>query len=82
MKFERQLIHQQHLRLAVTFHSPETIQELQNAMELDQQHVHKKQVKTLATMEGRFEHDPSMVRDRSATVVPQSLTCQVRSHPL
>ena len=32
----------------------------------------KKQVKTLTTMEGRFEHDSSMTRDRLATVVPQS----------
>ena len=28
------------------------------------------------------EHDPRMTRGRSATVVPQSLTCQVRSHSL
>ena len=63
-------------------YSAETIQELQNAMDFHQQHVHKKQVKALVTMEGRFQHDPSMTRDRPATVVPQSLTCQVRSHPL
>ena len=33
-------------------------------MEFHQQHARKKQVKTLVTMEGRFEHDPSMTRDR------------------
>ena len=59
-----------------------TILKLQNAMEVHQQHVHKKHVKTLVTMEGRFEHDPSMTRDRPETVVPQSLTFQVRGHPL
>ena len=32
----------------------------------------KRQVKTLTAMEGRFEHDPTMTRDRLATVVPQS----------
>ena len=31
----------------------------------------KKQMQTL-TMEGRFEHDPSMMRGHAATVVPQS----------
>ena len=51
-------------------YSAETIQELQNAMEFHQQNVHQKQVKTLVTMEGRFEHDPSMTRDRPETVVP------------
>ena len=51
-------------------------------MELHQQNLHQKQVKTLVTMEGRFEHDPSMTRDRPETVVPQSLTFQVRGHPL
>ena len=32
----------------------------------------KRQVKTLTTMEGRFERDPTMTRDRLATVVPRS----------
>ena len=59
-----------------------TILKLQNTMELHQQRVHKKQVKTVVTMEGRFEHDPNMTRDRPETVVPQSLTCKVRRHPL
>ena len=26
------------------------------------------------------EHDPRMTRDRLATIVPQTLTCQLRSH--
>ena len=80
MKFQRQLIHQQHLQSHLQ--SGEAIQELQNAMEFHQQHAYKKQVKTLVTMEGRFEYDPSMTRDRPETVIPQSLTCQVRSHPV
>ena len=77
MKFQRQLIHQQHL---LHIFRVETIQELQNAMEFHQQNVH--QVKTLVAMEGRFEQNPSMTRDRPETVVPQSLTFQFRSHAL
>ena len=45
-------------------------------MEFYQQNVHQKQVKTLVTMEGRFDHNSSMTRDRPEAVVPQSLTFQ------
>ena len=33
-------------------------------MGFHQQNVHQKQVKTLLTMEGRLEHDPSMSQKR------------------
>ena len=46
--------------------------ELHKALRLPRNLQFKKQVKTLTTMEGRFEHDPSMTRDRLAIVVPQS----------
>ena len=51
-------------------------------MEFHQQNVPQEQVKILITIEGPFEHDPSMTRNRPAIVVPESLNFQVRKYIL
>ena len=75
MEVHKVLCLPRNLRLEVhkVLHLPRNLRtQVHKVLRLPRNLHFKRQVKTLTTMEGRFEHDPTMTRDRLATVVPQS----------
>ena len=80
MKFQRQLIHQQHLQSHLQCGNHPGVAK-GNGIPSTARTQETGESSSYNGSEGQFEHDPRMTRGRSATVVPQSLTCQARSQP-